>query len=92
MHQCRPAFHDSLADRAQKIRLELDGGMSGRAVGERLDGTRTTETVREAHEHRGMNEPVGRQKLGSDLYLPDHRAGLCTDNLDAKLADPAVLL
>ena len=48
MNQRRPAFHDSLADRAQKIRLKLDGGMSGRALGERLDGTRSTETVGKA--------------------------------------------
>ena len=66
MYQSRPAFHDSLADRAQKISLKLDGGMSRRTLGERLDGTRATETVRKAQQHRRMDEPIGRQKLGPD--------------------------
>src|SRR5215472_5514614 len=92
MYQRRSAFHDSPADRAEKIRFKLDGGVSGRAMGERFDGTRSTETVRKAHQHRCVDEPVGRQKLGPDLNLPDHGGRLRTDDLDSKLADPAVLL
>ena len=80
MYQGRPAFHDSPADRAQKIRLKLDGGMCRRALGQRLDGTRSTETVSKAQQHRRVNKPIGRQKLGPDLNLPDHGAGTANTN------------
>ena len=75
-------------DGAQEVRLELDRGEAGRAVGQQRAGGQPARGVGQADDRRGVQVAVGRQQVRPDVERGLQPAGLVRGDLQAR-AGPA---